>query len=154
MAILFKLYGLLARKDLNYLPFKPFDLEHIQWSLFQKRHTQLICICRCLYLYLHFYSDPNPLVGTCLTLTCFFQTLCNIMWLSLPVTCDGSVILFEYSGFLHHKTDRHDITDILLKVVLNTLTPIFHTKDYGSMSITITSATPLVNAMRDISRGE
>jgi hypothetical protein len=68
---------------------------------------------------------------------------------------DLRLILFEYSGFLHHKTDRHDITDILLKVVLNTLTPIFHTKDYGyPMSITITSATPLVNAMRDISHGE
>jgi hypothetical protein len=30
-----------------------------------------------------------------------------------------------YSGFLHHKNDRHDMTEILLKVALNiiTLTP-------------------------------
>jgi hypothetical protein len=27
-----------------------------------------------------------------------------------------------YSGFLQHKTDSHDITDILLKVALNTIT--------------------------------
>jgi hypothetical protein len=27
-----------------------------------------------------------------------------------------------YSGFLHHKTDHHDITKILLKVALNTIT--------------------------------
>ena len=29
-----------------------------------------------------------------------------------------------YSGFLHHKTDSHDLTEILLKVALNTINPI------------------------------
>ena len=33
------------------------------------------------------------------------------------------VVFFWYSGFLHQKTDRHDITEILLKVALNTITP-------------------------------
>jgi hypothetical protein len=37
----------------------------------------------------------------------------------LSVTCDRSVVFSRYSGFLHDKTDRHDIAEILLKVVLN-----------------------------------
>jgi hypothetical protein len=39
----------------------------------------------------------------------------NIMWLSLSVTCRRSVV------FSTHKTDHHDITKLLLKVVLNTI---------------------------------
>ena len=35
----------------------------------------------------------------------------NIMWYSLSVTCDRSVFF----------SDRHDITEILLKVALNTI---------------------------------
>ena len=38
----------------------------------------------------------------------------NMMWLSLSVTCDMSVV------FSTNKADRHDITEILLKVALNT----------------------------------
>ena len=38
------------------------------------------------------------------------------------MTCDMSVVFSGYSGFLHYKTDRHDITEILLKVALNTIT--------------------------------
>jgi len=30
-----------------------------------------------------------------------------------------------YSGFPHNKTDHHDITEILLKVALNTITLTF-----------------------------
>jgi hypothetical protein len=30
--------------------------------------------------------------------------------------------LRQVSGFLHQQTDRHDINEILLKVVLNTIT--------------------------------
>jgi hypothetical protein len=34
------------------------------------------------------------------------------------------VVLSRYSGFLHQKkTDHHDITEILLKVALNTINP-------------------------------
>ena len=36
----------------------------------------------------------------------------------MSVTCDRSVVFSGYSGFL-----RHDITEILLKVVLNTINP-------------------------------
>ena len=46
----------------------------------------------------------------------------NIMWSSLSVTCDRSVVVFSgYSGSSANKTDRHDITEILLKVALNTI---------------------------------
>jgi hypothetical protein len=38
-----------------------------------------------------------------------------------------SMAFFEYSGFLTIKSDRHDITEILLKVALSTLNhKIFH----------------------------
>jgi hypothetical protein len=37
------------------------------------------------------------------------------------VTCDRSVVLSEYSVSSTNKTDRHDITEILLKVTLNTI---------------------------------
>jgi len=40
------------------------------------------------------------------------------------VTCDRSVIFTEYSGFFTNKTESHDITEILLKVVLNNINPI------------------------------
>ena len=33
-----------------------------------------------------------------------------------------TLTFFLYSGFLHKKADRHDITEILLKVALNTIT--------------------------------
>jgi len=45
------------------------------------------------------------------------------------VTCGRLVVFFGYSGFLHIKTDCHDITEILLKVALNTINPmniLFH----------------------------
>ena len=35
---------------------------------------------------------------------------------------DRSVVFFGYSGFFPYKTDHHDITEILLKVALNTTT--------------------------------
>jgi hypothetical protein len=53
------------------------------------------------------------------------QTRCtryHIMWSSLTVTCGMSVVFYGYSGFLPNKTVRHDITEILLKVALNTIT--------------------------------
>ena len=44
------------------------------------------------------------------------------MWLSLSVTCDRSVIISPDPPVSStNKTDRHDITDILLKVALNTI---------------------------------
>jgi len=43
----------------------------------------------------------------------------NIIWQSLSVICDRSVV---FTGYSTNKTDRHDITEILLKVALNTIT--------------------------------
>ena len=49
----------------------------------------------------------------------------NIIRSSLSVTCNKSVIFSGSSGFPSNKTDRHDITEILLKVALH---PIIQTK--------------------------
>ena len=38
----------------------------------------------------------------------------------MSVTCDRSVVFSGYSGCSSNKADRHDITEILLKVTLNT----------------------------------
>ena len=47
----------------------------------------------------------------------------NNMWSSLSVNCGRSVVFSGYSGFLHKKNPgRYDITDILLKVALSTIT--------------------------------
>ena len=50
--------------------------------------------------------------------TCSWQgALCTtFMWKNLSVTCSRSVV------FTTNKTERHDITEILLKVALNTIT--------------------------------
>ena len=40
----------------------------------------------------------------------------------MSVICDRSVVFSGYSGFFHNKTYHHDITEILLKVALNTTT--------------------------------
>ena len=45
----------------------------------------------------------------------------NIMWYSLSVTCGRSMVFSGYSSFTN-KTDYHVITEILLKVALNTIT--------------------------------
>ena len=34
---------------------------------------------------------------------------------------DRSVVFTVYSGFLHHQTDRHDITELLYNVALHTI---------------------------------
>ena len=45
----------------------------------------------------------------------------HIIWWSLSVTCDRSVVFYGNSYSLTNKTDRHDITEISLKVALNTI---------------------------------
>jgi phosphoribosyl 1,2-cyclic phosphodiesterase len=37
------------------------------------------------------------------------------------MTCDRSVVFSGYSRFSNNKIDRHDITEVLLKVALNTI---------------------------------
>jgi hypothetical protein len=68
-------------------------------------------------------------------------TLCDK---SLSVTCGRSVVFSGYAGFTINKTDCHDITEILLKVALNTKTKpnqkkntiyFYWTKTYFSKSI-------------------
>jgi hypothetical protein len=55
-----------------------------------------------------------PLMAKC--------TRCNIVWLSLSVTCCRSMVFSGSRISSKNKTDRHDITEILLKVGLNNIT--------------------------------
>ena len=50
-----------------------------------------------------------------------FKTMNNITWLCLSVTCYRSVGFLGKLVSSTNKTDRHDITEILLKVALNTI---------------------------------
>jgi hypothetical protein len=43
--------------------------------------------------------------------------------ISLSMTCHRSVVFSDTTVSSTNKTDRHNITEILLKVVLNTITP-------------------------------
>ena len=45
----------------------------------------------------------------------------NIMWSSLSVICDRSVVFSGPPVSYTNKTDSHNITEILLKVALNTI---------------------------------
>jgi len=48
------------------------------------------------------------------------------MWSSFSMTCDRSVVFSKSSGFLHHINYNHDITEILLKVALNTIKQMYN----------------------------
>ena len=53
------------------------------------------------------------------------MTMCaqyNIMWQKF-VTCNISVVFSGYTGSSSNETDRHDITEMLLKVALSTMHP-------------------------------
>ena len=54
------------------------------------------------------------------------------------------MIFAGYFGFLTNKTDRHDITEILLKVALNTITLIL----YQSVSLALTLLNEEINAWK------
>jgi hypothetical protein len=45
----------------------------------------------------------------------------NIMWLRLLVTSGGFEVFLNPPIFSIYKTDHHDITEILLKVTINTI---------------------------------
>jgi len=60
----------------------------------------------------------------------------NIMWSSLSVTWDRSVVSPGTPVFPTNTTDRHDITVILLKVVLNTIALTLYFRYIGIMETT------------------
>ena len=88
-------------------------LYHIMWSW---SHGSWIYN----YLYNQCLSPLKLWIRTPLKERC---TRYNIMWWSLSVTCDSSVFFSGYSSLVSstNKTDRHDITEILLKVAINTI---------------------------------
>jgi hypothetical protein len=47
--------------------------------------------------------------------------VCNILWSSLSVTCDGRWFSLGPTVLSSNKTDRHNIAEILLKVEFNTI---------------------------------
>ena len=58
----------------------------------------------------------------------------SIMWLSLSVTWGRSLVFSVFSGFLHNKTDCHDITEILLKWhSMNAITPYMYQNILGCL---------------------
>jgi uncharacterized membrane protein YdjX (TVP38/TMEM64 family) len=57
----------------------------------------------------------------CYVLLGILPVVFQMLYLGLSVTCDMSLVFSWYSN----KTDRHDITEILLKVALNTITKLF-----------------------------
>ena len=62
----------------------------------------------------------------------------NIMWWGLSVTCNRLVVFSGYSGSSTNKTDCHIITEILFKVVLNTITlTLYHSNEFPHVVATI-----------------
>jgi hypothetical protein len=68
-------------------------------------------------------------------------SLYNIMWESLSVTCDRSVAFSHHSCFLHQINHDIPVTEILLRVALNTITLIpKETRNHTSLSWPLGSA--------------
>jgi hypothetical protein len=81
---------------------------------------------------------PSVLIITNVSPGTIYKTLYNT---SLSVTCGRSVVISGYARILHQKkTDYQDITEILLKVALNTttLTPLSGNKKITQKIVTVT----------------
>jgi hypothetical protein len=83
---------------------------HLTYMAWSGSHSSCIYNCM-LYLWNHHYKIS--FMARC--------TRYNIMWWSLWGTCDRSVVFIGTLVSSTNKTDCHDITEILLKVVLNTI---------------------------------
>ena len=107
------------------------------WPLLQSHYKHHIELFVMINLFTYFNLGPswlwsygswiyNYLCNQCLSplklwVRTLFMARCtwyNIRWSSLSVTCDRSVVFSRYST---NKADHHDITEILLKVALNTI---------------------------------
>ena len=82
------------------------------------------CICnyicnQCLWVWV-------PLMASC--------TWYNIMWSSLSVTYSRSMVFSGYSGSFTNKTDRHNITEILLKVTFQPW-PIYYKSNKNNINM-------------------
>ena len=102
--------------------------------------SEIILWMGTLRLWTYHSGIYNNLCHQCLSPLKFWVVIhlmvrCNryhIIWYSLSVTCGRFVDFSVYSGFLH----RHDVTQILLKVALNTiaLTPRIMDNQYTIMA--------------------
>ena len=66
------------------------------------------------------------------------------------MTCDMSVVFTGSSGFLHHKNDRHDITEILLKVALIIIEPTNQFHSYESEMAKLSEIDSIFNSVLTI----
>jgi hypothetical protein len=74
------------------------------------------------YLDLQLTIQSVPVTTDVVSSNLYQGEVYNIMWYILSVTCDRSVVFSSSSVSSTYKTDRHDITEILLRVALNTIT--------------------------------
>jgi hypothetical protein len=65
------------------------------------------------------------------------------------VTCDRLAVFSRYSGSSINKTDHHDITEILLKVALTTITPTLTLKKKMARIISFCNFRAAVNEYMD-----
>jgi hypothetical protein len=93
---------------LYWFGFSPFNSQRPSWSL-----SYGSCIYN--YMYNQCLSALNLWVRIQLMAVC-------TRWYSVSVTCYRSVVFFWYSGFLTNKSNLYDISEILLKMTLNTIT--------------------------------
>ena len=106
------------------LYFKYFSVKGDIWNRDRDRHGSWIhnYLCNAIILqsvWLHISTNvvsSNPTQAKC--------TWYNILWKKNSVTFDRLVVFFGYMVSSINKTDHHNITDILLKVALNTISPI------------------------------
>ena len=101
----FKVLGAIKPKCLNWI--ETLFTNHYLYGIFIDIHVQSLPI-------------------TTNVVSCYSaQARCtryNSMWLSLSVICGRSVVFSGYSGSFTNKTDCHNIAEILMKVVLSTIT--------------------------------
>jgi hypothetical protein len=102
------------------------QLDKIDWLVYNTNFSNISALSWCgeaivamiygswIYNYLC-NRCLSPLMWVWISIRARCTTLCDK---SLSVTCDRSVVFSRYSN---KKTDRHDITEILLKVRLNTI---------------------------------
>ena len=92
--------------------YNPFSIKIAHFCIGPLTHTMHIPISAICTITINNCSQPSTVIY-CFIYRC---TRYNIMWSSLSVTWDRSVV---FSGFSTNKIDHHYITEISLKVALN-----------------------------------
>jgi hypothetical protein len=111
LAILFRHFGFIAPKTLNYLAFQYFDFERTWWRLFQKR---VVCTKSDIYVFNRDAIDLDDTLGHlimfCLFVLSFISTtlLLSLMFLVgflLLFFVSIVLIIFIYNQNIFYKVD-------------------------------------------------